>query len=554
MTNKQIARDAALAVAAKEILISDPSLFIAYYSGLKLAEFQVDILDFLKSTQRAVCLLPATHGKSTLISKWYIIWRIAHNPNVRIILVLKNQDEADLFATSIRNELTQNQQLVEDWGPFKPEGRDAMWNNSSIFVAQRQINDVRPTVEFAGSKSMDQVLGHRCDILVCDDIVTLETVNTREQSAKQIKKFNLGAQTCPRYLWDINDDCIPEIPPGIHFPLDAAYRQVILAGTCFKPYDLFHDKAGRISKIKPGVITKGKDPTYKVLYYDCWKDRENLVPLWPQQWTPQGLLDEEKSMGHIEFNARYRNIAVDEGQAVFKRRWIYGDPEDDITYPGCLDRLRRIGDTDHLEDPYFVLGFDPSTSRVTKGSSFCAFVLLAVDKKEDPMRRYLIDCYKAQMGFEDIFSHLFFGDSDRNIVGLWDKYHYDELRVEVNSWSKWLMDADKTKSAISHGVRVVPHETQRNKVDPEMGVGSLQQLFQNALFRIPYHHEAGTREPIEEFLQQVEEFPEGEQDFPMAMWFAELGIRSMDSGYKAWSAGNSKGFYHDNPFYARASR
>jgi hypothetical protein len=378
--------------------------------------------------------------------------------------------------------------------------------------------------------------------------VTLETVNTREQAEKQIKKFNMGAQTSPRFLWDTDENGLPKVPEDIYFPLDLAYRQVILAGTVFKPYDLFHEKAGRIQNIPPGVVTPGIDPTYKVLYFDCWKDYEKKIPLWPEQWSAEALMEEERSVKHLEFNCRYRNIAIDEGQTVFKKKWIWGDPEDSETYPGCLDKLRKVERVDFLENPHIVVGFDPSTSRTTKGSSACAFVVLAVDKNETEMKRYLIDCYKMQLGFEDIFSWLYFGDPARSIEGLWNKYHYNELRVETTSFLKWLYESHKTKEAIGRGITVTQHDTQKNKADPVMGVASLQSLFQAGMFRIPYANDPATRERIDEFLQDIEEFPEGTQDYPMAMWFAELGVREMNSRYQAWSGGGH-GLYVQNPYY-----
>jgi len=546
---KRLFDEAALDAATRDILISDPALFIAHYSGLKLKDFHIDILDFIAHNEKTVTLIPATHGKSTLISKWYVIWRICHNPNIRIILVMKNDEEAQLYASNIRQELTSNIPLIRDWGPFKPQGREVMWNNSALFVAKRQINDVRPTIEFVGSNSISQVLGHRCDILLCDDIVTLDTVNTIEQSDKQIERFNLGAQTCPRYLWDLKKDGTPDVPDGIHFPLDVAYKQVILIGTVFKPYDLFHKKAGKIKNLKPGKVYSGKDHTYKVLYFDCWRDFDTLEPLWPEQWTAEALLEQMETMGKIDFDRRYRNISSDEGMLAFKKWWIYGQDHNGISYPGCLDTTRQLGDLD-LKRPWMALGFDPSTSRKSKDSSFAALVLLAIDLEDSSeiQMRHVVDVWRGQIGFEDLFARVYFGDEERSIEGMWNLHNYNELRVERNSAQKWFLEADKTKAAESRGIVVNSHETGAEKHDPIMGVASMQNLFRDGLIRIPYHPNPTTREPIEDFLEQIEEFPEGFQDYAMALWFAELAIRERQSQYRAWS-GNSKGIFIKNPHY-----
>jgi len=541
-------------LAMRRKIISDPALFIAAYSPLTLEDFHIAFIRGLYENTRVVALMPATHGKTTILS-WYLIWRIAANPNIRIILIAKNDEEANLYSRLIRTEFTSNIPLIRDWGPFKPNGKEVLWSNDSFSVCKRQHNDLRPTFSCFGSKSADKALGKRCEELYCDDIVTPDTTNTPEARDKQASIFDMGAETGPAPMWNKTPEGTLLVPDGIYWPTNGNYYGVKLIGTVFHPDDLFHRKAGRIDKLEPfKVHTSRVDPSYKVLYFDCWRDKEMTKPLWPGQRDAAYLARQEKTLGTINFNKRFRNIAIDEGSLVFRKIWIYGGEKGGIEYPGCLDYDRSFGEFE-AEKPYKVLGFDPSTGRKGRDTTFSSFVVIGVDQQEEPMRRYLIDMRRGQMGFDDILSHLLFGDKDRSIEGLYDKHHYDEGRIEANAAQRWLLDNKRVDNAKLQGVRLTPHETQGNKHDPVMGVSSMQEMVKNGWFRIPYR-EPADRELAEEFIEQLLLFPEGVHDYAMAMWFADLAFRDLGSKYKAWTANKrtdsrSKVARLSNPYFAR---
>lgn len=518
----------------------DPVVFISYYSGLQLQEFQCNILYAVEKYSRIIVLLPCTMGKSTLLSLWYVVYKIAQNRNVRIILLMKNDDELKQYARAIRSVLAGNHQLIRDFGRFAPSGKDVTWSNEALIVDGRQIHDPQPTVLFASANTIDQALGKRCDIFVGDDFVTPTTVSTPQQRNKQAAIFNEGIETSPQYIWDRD----PEtgkllVPAGIDWPQDIEYEKGILCGTVFHPDDLFHRKIGRVADMPHGKVVDGlKDPAYVAIKYDCWTDAEKTKPLWPGRWPAEKLRLKERSMGRLEFDKRFRNIAVDEGSMVFKQHWFYGERIGDIEYPGCLDYTRRIGDVPDGVN-LIVLGLDPSTGRTGRRTSFTAAVVLGIDTRENPPRRYVIDLYRAQMGYDDIISLITFGDERTGIPGMYDLYHYGEGRIETVAAQSYLVDNARMKEAGYKGVRVVPHETQRNKTDPLTGVASMQSIFKDGLVSIPYHNDPSTRERVEEFIDEMLMFPDGQgtHDYPMAFWFAELSVRKRGSGYVCMNAG-----------------
>lgn len=493
-----------------------------------------------------------THN-STLM-KWYVIFKIAQNRNVRIILLMKNQEEVNMYARAIRHELIINHALVRDFGSFMPTGRDAVWSNDSIIVKGRQITEPQPTVLFASAATIDSVLGKRSDIVIADDIVTPTTVSTAAQRDKQWAVFNEGVETSPQYIWDRDVNGRLKVPSHIGWPTDIEYEKLVLIGTVFHPDDLFHRKVGNIAAMPHGtLITKCKDPAYVALRFDCWTDGEKTKPLWPARWTAEKLRLKEKSIGTIEFQKRYRNIAVDEGSMVFRKVWFHGGEESGVNYPGCLDRGRRMGESPpHCN--YTIMGLDPSTGRKGKGTTFSAFVIIAVDMKSNPMVRYVVDVYRAQLGFDDIISVMLDGDEAHGLPGLHRLYQYNQGRVEANAAQTYLIDNLRVKSyCLNTGLRILPHETQtRQKSDPVIGVMSMQEMMKNGWLSIPYADEPSTREKAEEFIDQLLSFPIGVYDYAMALYFAETAVRGFGSRYRCFG-GEGRGPVYTNPrFRSRA--
>ena len=562
-------------VAAKKNRLEDCSLFISYYSQasgvpLVLEQYQIDMLEVVATTPRLVLLLPATHGKSTIISMWYVIWRICQNPNIRIIVVMKNDNEVGMYASAIRHELERNQALIRDFGPFRPEGRDAKWSNSAIEVVHRQISTPQPTVEFASANSIEQVLGHRCDEAILDDTVTPKTTNTQSLRDSQEQMFNNGINTGPQPLWDRDEDgkWLTK-PDDIYWPDDLrpygqpiVYWKIVLDGTVFHPDDLFHRKGRSPQDLQPGVVYDGHAKGWKILYYDCWKHDENNVatdePLMPSRWSREALLEQE-AQGAVDFAKRYRNIAIDEGHTVFKKVWIRGNKGEGGDFVGCLDdgldgrALRSWG-----ELPYEVangkpakwrlsLGVDPATGRTSESASSTAFVLMACDMDAAVKERYLLDIYNQQIGYEDIISWILFGDQLTGVPwGFYDKYRFDVVAIEKVAAHKYLLDSHRLLEAkTEHRFEILPVETQaQNKVAM---VAGLQGLFVDGTIHIPYGTPAD-REKSADLLEQLQLFPQGKNDYPMAMMFSDKGLGSSQSRYKSWSSGPGRVIH--NPFYS----
>jgi hypothetical protein len=460
---------------------------------------------------------------------------------------MKNDKEVGSYAGSIRRELESNRLLLRDFGPFQPRRKDSRWSNNAIEVFHRQITESQPTVEFASANSIEQVLGHRCDEFLMDDIVTPTSVNTQQLRDDQDTKFSLGIDTGPQPLWNKDaDGNWTTKPDDIYWPDDLmpygkkiVYEKGVLMGTVFHPDDLFHRKGRSPQDLVPGRLYDGNEEPWKILYYDCWQhDEDNNVtdkPLMPSRWTTEKLQRKERA-GSVDFSFRYRNIAVDEGMVSFKRHWIVGDHQE---FPGCLDPTRSFGELPNVQNPLWrlSLGVDPGSGRKGETYSAATYVLLATDMNAEIKKRYLLDIYRQQMGYEDILSWAFDGDMRANIKGFVTEYGYDIAVIEKNAAQNWLLESPRTKKAIlDYHINVVGWETQAPGIrDPIMGVTSMQSMIQNGLLSIP-DQRPSDRDKRLVFIEQMTMYPLGFKDYPMALWFANLGIRDEQQKF-VWRAG-----------------
>lgn len=462
-----------------------------------------------------------THN-STNMSYGYPIWHVARNPNVRIIQIGKTTEEMDAYALLIRNTLEKNERLNQWYGPFRdpdPSGRRTQqWSSSGINVYKRQIEDPHSTIEWYGSNS-DAVLGHRCDIIIPDDVVTPDTAGTPERRQKLLYRFREQWQTAPQYRFPVKPFPVtkypvtnPEdgkfrgylqIPEGIFWPEGVEYEKIDVVGTVFHHLDLYH--------------TLEKDVTFHTIHHDCFVQNAAgvLDSLWPDRWSLAKLETERRSQGTISFNRRYRNLCTAEEDLAFKLIYFEGGDEGERHYPGCLDRTRSFGH--RKTDWNVVCSLDPASGTRSVNAAMPAMVVVGYDHKDKTHKRYLIDTWSDYAGYFAVLDQ---------VLQFHDQYKFDLFVVEINAFGKWLMDenAPQIMELKSRGVRIVPHTTGVNKKDKVWGVKSMEPFFMDGLWSLPYAGPSDQKK-LEPLYEEFKMYPQGLTDYCMAMWFADLQIR-----------------------------
>jgi hypothetical protein len=215
-------------------------------------------------------------------------------------------------------------------------------------------------------------------------------------------------------------------------------------------------------------------------------------------------------VGTLNFNKRYRNIAVDKSRMVFKEAYIRGGYEGGEKYEGCLDRRFEFGSYEN-DWPRFA-GFDPAIGSY-RGHKFCAHVTIGVGSCRDHERCYwVIDVARDQMSLIQ---------QVETIISQHQKYDLLASKVEANSYQQGLLDAIQ-RQMDDDGIqlRVEPHFTSKqNKPDPELGVQAMAPWFENAKVHIPWADQASRRR-MRVLVDELIMYPGRTTDTVMALWFA----------------------------------
>lgn len=561
----------------KYLLLDSPmaeQLFAAHYLDLELDPYQVLLLKFLRGRFHSeeevwrfidenqldwmfnngwirhgnnegvspyywdkpniLALIPAGFGKTTIVTaKVLPVIGICDNPNARFQMIGKNETDAFSFSRSIRRELT-NSKLQDDFGVFQPTDRAIPWSDQAFSVAQREWRDVRENFEFYGTNSHAE-LGKRSDFVYIDDVETPDTARTPEMRQKLLEWMRIGPFTSARPLWSRDKQGNVLIPQRIHWSKTARYWGVGIVGTIFNPEALY--------------ATVMRDPTFTCIKFDCYRDRKCTQSLSDRMLTVDDLKREQKSIGVLAFNKRYRNIAYNEEEMAFRESWVRGQEEEvngqRIQHPGCLDTGRSFGCVYDGEETF--LGFDPASGSKSRWSAYSAYVVLAFDKTDEQRRVFLVDYLKIQDNFDRMLDHLLGGNEAYAIDGFLQRYNYRIGTVEKNAFGKWIVDNDRMKPYVLSGV-IRPHDTGNNKTDPEAGVFAMGEMIQSGRFRIPYST-AADQEKAENFIADLLLYPKGTCDLVMALWLAQKPIRTMAPQYKSWFAKGGRGRIYKNPVF-----
>jgi hypothetical protein len=154
----------------------------AWQSGLhdELAKF------LLIPTEKKLILVPRGHLKSSLVTVVWSIQQILKNPNIRILITNAVWDLARKFLREIGGLLTDKTLLREIYGPF--DGPGSKFTQDELTVSQRTIGTIKEaTVTTAGVETA--LTGGHYDIIIHDDLVEENNINTKEQIQKIIRFY-----------------------------------------------------------------------------------------------------------------------------------------------------------------------------------------------------------------------------------------------------------------------------------------------------------------------------------------------------------------------------
>jgi hypothetical protein len=466
---------------------------------------------------RVLLNTPPFHAKSATITRDYITYRLCMNPNYRVIIVSKTQQQAKKFLYSIRTILTSSvyAELQAAYAPAQGfKSNDAQWSQNMIYVAGRDTSEKDPSVEALGIGG--QIYGARADLIVLDDAITLGNANSFES----------------QFTW-INQEVASRLYGG----------KLLVVGTRVATTDLYSylmDGDNYVSGTspwtylgQPAVLEYGENP-------------EDWVTLWPYSSKP---LDENMKVREDGTFAAWDGPALHKvRESVSPTTWalIYMQQavaEDATFHPTCVwgsvDKRRHYGPLragewggrrNGMEGMHVICSIDPAST----GEAFA--IIYAFDRTT--RERWLLDAW-MHSGSSNV---TLYADL---IERWWHEYGYVELAIEKNTGT-WLLNDDRVVAFCrDRGIRIVNHYTSHNKNDADWGVATLAPLLgtwrrvheggrpvhaDDNLLHIP---DPSKNNAIKAFIEQLITWRPGRlgrelrQDGPMSWWFAETCVRNL---------------------------
>lgn len=471
---------------------------------------------------RLLVNVPPEHAKSTVITVNYSTYRIALNPNVRIIIVSKSLIKAREFVYAVKQRLSHPRWLKLQT-TFGPEGGwkdDAdTWSVDTVYLGSdaRNSSEKDPTIQALGMGG--QIYGARADLIILDDCIT--TANSHEYE-KQINWLQKEVITRP-----------------------GKYGKLLVLGTRIAPLDFYKELR------EPKYWSSGKTPfTYMgmpaVLQYA--ENPKDWVTLWAKSDSPwEG--DDDPQPDEQGLYPKW------DGPTIAKRRaevapstWALVYQQEDVTedsiFPpnliqGSINGMRKRGilkpgAAGHPErvEGYTVVGFDPA---MTGNAAFVAVTYNRVDGKI-----YVLDCLNMAEPTPQKIREA--------IEAFTQTYKPQELRVEINAHQKaYSLDEELRQWLASYGARLTSHFTGKNKWDTNFGVASMSTLFgtfregkfqRNNILELPStEYSEGLKALVQQLLTWKPN-TRGKTDCVMALWFAVIRCREFmqqNSNLQKWA-------------------
>ena len=477
--------------------------------------------------RRLLINVPPEHAKSTTMTVNYAMYKIALNPNIRIVIISQTQTRAKEFLYSLKQRMTEEpwlkmQQVYGPPGGYK-ETAD-QWTADRIYL-ERESGEKDPTVQALGIGQ--QIYGTRADLIIMDDIVSTTNAHEWEKQLNWLQKMVVTRV--------------------------GSTGTLLIAGTRVSSIDLYKEIRN------PEHWTGGKSPfTYlampAVLEFD--DKPEKWKTLWARSDRPLDGADEFDDPELLTPDKNGHFVKWD-GRRLFDRRsevspstWalVYQqqDVEEDAIFPlpvvnGSINRMRKVGRLNFNapghpkpEGSWFVImGLDPAMSGKT------AMVVYAVNRETN--KRYVLDVHNmAESTPQKIDS----------LIKEWvEEYKPQELRIEINAYQKAFSLDDQLRMWLaSRGTALREHFTSKNKWDVNFGVAAMSSLFgsmrdgkynRDNLIELPDNSNEHVKALVNQLITWKAD-TKGPTDCVMALWFCEIRAKELiqQSNFRTAHANN----------------
>jgi len=484
---------------------------------------------------RVIINLPPGHAKTTTFSINYTTWLIHKNPNVKIIVVSKDQGLAKQILGAVKFRLTSP--VYRDLhARYAPEGGwkdpDQSWTQTEIYVQGKGDGEKDPTMQALGIGG--RIYGARSDVIILDDAITLANVNEHEKQQHWLEQevesrldgagllALLGTRIAPIDLYSE----LREMTVAADFALDEEDDGDDLAEVPVYTYFSM-----------PAILEEGDGN---------WR---NWTSLWPEKFPPAALRRMRRREDRWALVYQQQDVAED---ATFNARAVEASINS-LRFPGPMTEAGMGHRPGGMNGLHVIGGLDPATTGAT------AMIVLGLDRMTE--KRYVLDGFNQRNTSPSLMRD--------TVKRLTDTYGISEWVIERNAFQRFLtQDDDLTSFLRSRGCRLTEHYTHQNKYDADFGIAAMAPLFltcgkppksntggvwdktpESALIELP---SARQNAWVSELVNQLVVWqPSGmkqlqKTDLVMALWFTEIAVK------RILNHGKTRMTHMSNPFASGA--
>lgn len=481
--------------------IEDFRVFRNRYFKRDVPSFQQEVcnsITSLTSGQALVAMWPPGFGKTTLISHDYVMWRMlrarCYEQRFACLLISKTANMARAFLRRLRGTMEVNKGLQEAYGWMKPENPDR-WTEEQLRVDGFDLELMGKECNFIAAGMDSQIYGWRVELIICDDLVDKSNATNIELTDKLQAKFHEEVES--------------RLESG---------GSLSVCGTRFSMNDLY----GRLINLRDEDTG---EQMYKIVQYPAHNaDRcpgkdgpHDEYPegchLWPAQKSYRWLMRERQKMGTARFDFVYNQVESSSDENLIRKEWV----------DACKDHERVFWALPKNQPLHVICTLDPSPTQYACAQAWAY--------NPDSQQRYLIAYERKRMTVSDMIQLIEDWTLHLRDLGKEPKWVFEQ-----NAAQRWLFQSLDYKLLRQRiGVRVLPHNTGRNKADPDYGVQILGSVYEFQRVSLPWGSPE-VRNKLEPFITELITYPNGQtDDGPMAQWFFEWNIRKLGrspvSGY-----------------------
>lgn len=438
--------------------------------------------------------IPPGHIKSSIMAVWLPIWILTVDRNSQVILLSKTKSLAVRNSREVEAHLRLNSDLISAFGRYAPsEQKGETWRpgQGELIVVGRTKVLVSGDFSLQCKGMEQQILGSRATQVIGDDITDSKAARSEIAATEERRK--------------LHEEALNRLEP---YEEDGLVGRAIMVGQRVDVEDIYGHLEAEVHRRGPRKGEKlwhvTKQPAI-MRWAD--EDPENPEPivLWPEKWTFDALMDAyERVGGHDVFETMYQQRPVATGGGLIDLEWI----------EACYDRGRPGYEgvrTDNPTQPSVrVASVDPSP---TKDNGLIVADVLSVGSQYSCS---IIEAKRWQGGFNDL---------KREIYRCIRQYQIDYFIFEESTFLHWFKE-DPFFEEVQRRCRFIPHNTNRNKGDPELGFHSIAGDFEFGRIRLPGGDEAGRR-MAEMIVAELLAYPRGTYDLSMALWFIKWNRRRL---------------------------